>query len=156
MIVKCIKNKREDLSAELLPNYDNYVNGQEIYMEIGQYFFVFGVSFREDVPWYLILEDETDDYPLPFSSGLFKMVDSSIPNDWHFCNQPFASDIPCIIQKEWTNPLFYGHLLDGEEYAVKKFYEQKKIANNEIKKFLDKEKKKEKGVLPFFRSTPFF
>jgi hypothetical protein len=43
-------------------------------MEIGQYFFVFGVSFREDVPWYLILEDETDDYPLPFSSGLFKMV----------------------------------------------------------------------------------
>jgi hypothetical protein len=36
--------------------------------------------------------------------------------------------------------LFYGHLLDGEEYAVKKFYEQKKIANNEIKKFLDKEK----------------
>jgi hypothetical protein len=22
MIVKCIKNKREDLSAELLPNYD--------------------------------------------------------------------------------------------------------------------------------------
>jgi hypothetical protein len=45
MIVKCIKNKREDLSAELLPNYDNNVNGQEIYMEIGQYFFVFGVSF---------------------------------------------------------------------------------------------------------------
>jgi hypothetical protein len=65
------------------------------------------------------------------------MVDSSIPNDWHFCNQPFASDIPCIIQKEWTNPLFYEHLLDGEEYAVKKFYEQKKIANDELKKFLN-------------------
>jgi hypothetical protein len=43
--------------------------------------------------------------------------------------------VPCIIPKEWTTPLFYGHLLDGEEYAVKKFYEQKKIANNEIKKF---------------------
>jgi hypothetical protein len=27
--------------------------------------------------------------------------------------------------------------------------------HNEIKKFLDKEKK-EKGALPFFRSTPFF
>jgi hypothetical protein len=36
------------------------------------------------------------------------MVDSSIPNDWHFCNQPFASDIPCFYDKRVAFHFFFS------------------------------------------------
>ncbi|SMN16436.1 hypothetical protein CRYPA_232 [uncultured Candidatus Thioglobus sp.] len=42
-----------------------------------------------------------------------------------------------IISKEWAENPLYEDLLEEESYAVKAFQEQKKIANNEIKKFLN-------------------
>ena len=137
MIVRCIRNKREDLPPELLKNYDNYVRGQEIYMEIGAYFYVFGITFRKGVPWYLILEDDTDDYPTPCHSGLFEVAESTMPSNWRFYTKARNLEGNCIASKEWAETPLYEDLLEEESYAVKVFQEQKKIADNEIKKFLN-------------------
>ena len=96
---------------------------------------------------YLIAESFSDDYPVPKISSLFKVVDSEIPNDWHFCVEKGNLDPPYIVYKEWAkNPLFYEHLLNEEEYALKIFQEQQKIAKKEIQAFLSNERNLAKNI----------
>ena len=111
-------------------------------MEINTYFYLFDISFHRGVPWYLILEDDRDDYPRSFNCGFFEVVESTMPNNWRFYNRTIdGHSLPCITTKEWAyGSHFYEYLIDCKKYAVKKFAKQKKIADNEIKKFLSLER----------------
>jgi hypothetical protein len=89
MIVKCLGNSvgyliEKGMDSKSLANFRENVHLDEVGLVIGRHYVVFGVAFREGVPWYLICEDQDDEYPKPHFFRFFELIDDRMPPGWSF------------------------------------------------------------------------
>lgn len=128
MLVECIGNTPAHLRSERArQTYDRNIHQEEVYLEIGRQYIVYGVVFRdgEDLPWFLVCEDD-DEYPTPHLGAFFKIVDGEIPSGWELTTSTANLGKIGILPKLWaSDPYFMEKLIDGEKNAWNYFRQLK-------------------------------
>ena len=137
MKVQCIVNNLNCIenndAVEKLSNYIGNAEG-EVGLDMGSVHTVYGVEFWDNHPLYYLCVDN-DEYPIPFSSVFFKVVDERLSQYWVLrTSMGFDGDFhTALLNKEWANnTLFYERLLDGDSSAVSIFGKIKKIMDSEF------------------------
>lgn len=127
MIVKCTGNSARHLTtAEAVERFNRNTNLEQVHLEIGSIYLVFGIAFRKGRPWYLICEEEGDEYPKPHLSDFFQVIDSRLPPDWSFrASKNNAGDVS-VLPTPWAqDPSFLEKLVDEHTDALA-FFEKLK------------------------------
>lgn len=126
MLAKCIGNSPYHLSNDREKQaYARNIHQDEVWLEIGKEYEVYGISFMdgEDIPWFLICEDN-DEYPKPHLGAFFDMLDSDIPSGWAFTFTKNNAGEVALLPKLWaTDPCFLEKLDDGDEDALSYFHQ---------------------------------
>jgi len=132
MLVKCVENRILSLTDSAIRDHvKQYVHLKTIGLVIGRCYPVFGVSFRAGIPWYLICEDITDEYPIPFCSSFFDLLDGSFSSGWSLTLSQSNVGEVSILPDEWAmDERFLEKLVDGEPDAISYFNELKVIESN--------------------------
>lgn len=117
-------------SVRRLKKSINLSDDDELGVDIGKEYIVYGIVFWDNAPWYYICEDEDDNYPTPSPADLFDIVDNHLPAGWQLSfrciNGKPESE---IVFSEWANdPMFYEKLVDGSKREIDIFLEYKKLA----------------------------
>ncbi len=126
MKVKCKAKKLADLSPisdiSLVQKNLEINEDKEYSLQKGQEYIVYGITFRKNHPWFYILEDD-DEYPIPVPSIFFEIVDHRFSNFWclFYSFTPYGPSTDILFQEWGKNENFYWDLVEGEEYAIKKF-----------------------------------
>lgn len=121
MLTKCIGNCPRDLpDAQSRLAFERNIHQDEVGLVVGRQYVVYGIAFREydGLPWYLVCEEEGDDYPSPHLGSFFKVLDGAIPEGWEVATRtnvgPFA-----ILPSRWArDPGFLERLVNAEPHAV--------------------------------------
>ena len=133
MLVKCIGNSPEHLRDERTKQaYARNIHQERVWLEIGQTYLVYGVAFRdgENIPWFLICEDEDDEYPKPHLSAFFEIVDGKIPCDWAFTTTPNNAGEISFLPKRWAKDPCFLEKLDDEEIGAVEYFRELKAGMN--------------------------
>jgi hypothetical protein len=121
MIAQCIGNSRRDLPDEKSRvAYDRGVHLDEVGLVVGKRYAVYGIAFRgnDGLPWYLVCEEEGDEYPIPHLGSFFDLVDGAVPEGWAVAMNTNAGDF-AILPNRWAHdPCFMEKLVDGEPEAI--------------------------------------
>lgn len=129
MLIKCIGNTPGYLSCERARQaYERDIHQEEVGLEIGRQYTVYGVVFRngEDLPWFLVCEEDNDDYPTPHLGAFFNIVDGEIPVEWEFTTTTTNVGNIGILPKRWArDPYFMEKLVNGEADALNYFRQLK-------------------------------
>ena len=125
MKLKCIGNSLADLvdSVEKAA-YAEYAHLDQVDLEVGCEYTAFGVAFhgRNGLPWFLVCEDEDDDYPSLHLGAFFEIVDGSIPSDWVLTQQKNNVGDMSFLPDRWSrDPCFLEKLVDGDSDAIAYF-----------------------------------
>lgn len=127
MLIECIGNSPAHLSSKRARRaYERNIHQEEADLEIGRQYIVYGVVFMdgEDLPWFLLCEEEDDEYPIPHLGSFFKIVDGEIPRGWEFTTEAKDFGNYGILPKRWArDPFFMEKLIDGDPDAVNHFRE---------------------------------
>lgn len=121
MLVKCIGNSPVHLSGDQERRaYEQNIHQNEVWLEIGKEYFVYGVSFRDgdNAPWYWVIEED-DEYPKPHLGAFFDVVDGEIPQGWVFTPTSSNAGDVALLPKCWaSDPCFLEKLYNGESDAL--------------------------------------
>lgn len=105
MKVQCkIKKLSSIRDSTVLKHVQQYVHMEEVGLTVGRIYPVFGVAFRQGIPWYLICEELEDDYP-PYS--LLSILRFSR------CKNPRRMGILLTLQKPCWSRLATGSVGGG-------------------------------------------
>lgn len=121
----CIANTIKSLTSELDKKaFSENIFQNEVCLEIGKEYKIFGICFRDgiSIPWYLVCEEHDSDYPKPHLASFFKISKTAIPSGWEFC--PTSNNLgDCgFFPKEWArDPSFMEKLIDEDVSAVDYF-----------------------------------
>lgn len=128
MIARCTKTRLADLSKADREYCERYIHLDEVDLEVGRQYVIFGVFFREARPWFLICGAEDDQYPIPQFSGMFELVDGRVPSAWSLTLRRGNLGSVAILPEPWAaDPDFLEKLVDGEPKAVAEFSEIRKV-----------------------------
>jgi hypothetical protein len=119
MKARCITNTLSSIiDPQLRAHIHEHVHQENIGLNLGETYWVHGVLFRSGVPWFYICDDVEAEYPKPYCSALFELLDSSIPFGWQLVPQ-----LPTLlVPTEWASfPHFLEQLVDGNPNAVTVF-----------------------------------
>ena len=109
MLAVCVANRLNDLNAapadlEVL----KYSLGTwaRFPLTLGKEYLVYGVSFRDSIPWYYVCDDNFTYYPALWSSLLFKLVDGTPSRFWRFnpgiCSNDGLIVYPRLVLPNWA------------------------------------------------------
>lgn len=123
MIVRCISKSIESLQPPShLASHRAYIKYDEIYLAVGCHYLVYGIVYRDGIPWFLVCEELDDEYPLPRIASFFEIVDDRIPPNWAYRFGKGAFGESEMIPVPWIRDLRYlGQLVDGVPSAVEAF-----------------------------------
>ena len=126
MMVKCVKNSVLDItSRHSIENYKKYSSLESVsdYLCLGRNYLVFGVVYRDGVPWYLICEDPSDNFPRTHISEFFQIVDARLPPGWSFLlGRSTNAGEGEILPDVWgRDPAFLEKLVDEVPDAIREF-----------------------------------
>lgn len=97
--------------------YDEHVHLDEVLLDIGRSYIVYGVYFWDGLPWYLVCEEPTAMYPVPNCGLLFDLVDPTIPSDWQLRTENSRA-AAVLLPKRWAeDPMLMERLIDGDPEA---------------------------------------
>ena len=137
MRVRCIKNNIFDVSdesaIERLQKYIHLSDGQ-LNLELDADYTVYGVLFRDNSPWYYLCLDEDDEYPKPFASELFEVLDPKLSELWNLSSQLMVSKkiMSEIVFSEWSeDSMFYERLVNGDPRAIDVFQKCRVLMDKE-------------------------
>jgi hypothetical protein len=124
MIGRCIMKRRMDVGSENLDHFDRYVHLDEVGLDVGRSYLIYGVVVLDGRPWFFVCEDDGDAYPVPHYAGFFDVVDRRIPPGWMWVeNHPNVGPL-AMLPREWVaRPFFLEALVDGDAVAVSVFRE---------------------------------
>ncbi len=126
MIARALKKHASELSAEEQEHYKQYVRGQENYFSVGQEYPVYGVLFRQGVPWFLICERDNDKYPTPHFGVFFELADCQIPPYWSLALGPSNVGKVALLPDQWAkDSSFLERLVDEDQQAIADFFKLK-------------------------------
>lgn len=128
MLVRCLKNKIAQIEDSVMQMHvKECVHLEEIGLTIGECYRVFGVFFRNGIPWYLLCEESQDEYPKPSCSVFFELVDASVEPGWSLSLNNSNVGGVSILPDRWANDgSFLERLVDGEPDSVSYFNELKR------------------------------
>jgi hypothetical protein len=122
MIARCIGNSTRHVSADAIESFSQHVHQDLLPLVIDRDYIVYGVLFRDGRPWYLVCEEQDDDYPKPHFGQLFSLVDDRVPAEWSInvgeSNLGAVSLLPTIWARD---PRFLEKLLDEVPAALEQF-----------------------------------
>jgi len=123
MLVKCIETKFKSIKDTAIQEHLNkYSTMGEIDLSIGLHYQVFGIFFRDGIPWYLICEEADDEYPRPNCSVFFELVDGSVSPGWSFSLNDSNVGKVSLLPDEWAaDPSFLEKLVDEDAAAISRF-----------------------------------
>ena len=127
----CTANSPNALGNETLKAaYSRNVHLEEVWLRVGQEYDVYGVCFRDGdgVPWFLIAEEEDDDYPKPHLAAFFRVVDPRIPSGWSYSGPNNVGDVSMLPDRWAKDPSFLEKMVDEVPEAVAYFAELKKLS----------------------------
>jgi len=111
-------------------------------LTVGKLYKVYGLSFKDDVCWYLLINDCGLPYPRFYPSVLFSTVKPEISKYWRISNLERNSGRPIgnlngwhpvICFDEWVNgDAFYEQLIDGEEKEQEIFNRYRTLIDTEL------------------------
>ncbi len=125
MLVECIGNRVSDLPKTDRTLVRQSVHLKEVGLVPGQRYVVYGVVLANGLPWYLIAEEENDEYPKPQFAGFFKVIDETIPSGWRFQWREGYWPDGKLLPSEWCQPGFFEALVDGGSREVAIFKAKK-------------------------------
>ncbi len=139
MRVKCVRSKEGDFSDEevksRLRRYHTYEDGESRVVEKGRSYTVYGLSFWENVPIYYICFFRDANFPYPVFFDFFDILDHRPSRFWRWYNvtrEPIDVS-PQLVYEEWgKDPLYYEHLLDGEQPEKTIFLKYKALMDVEF------------------------
>lgn len=106
----------------------NFLDHEVFGLEVGKEYEVFGIIFRDNVPWFYVCEEDSDDYPIPFSADLFDVVINDFPREWQLNYKSIDGIQKCeIVFPEWArDAMFYEKLVEGASNEAEIFNKYKK------------------------------
>lgn len=120
---RCISNSINLIADENIKRHvQKYIHLSELDLRVGNEYTMYGIFFRDGVPWYLMCEQNDDDYPTPQCSEFFVLVDGRIPDGWVF--SPYSANLasPAILPATWARDgRFLEKLVDGEPISIELF-----------------------------------
>lgn len=126
MKVRCVENVVKNLSLEGRRAASEYIRLDEVWLVKGAVYEVYGVFVRRGQPWFLVCEDEDDEYPKPHFCEFFEVIDRAISPNWTLHEE---SGEWSVVSSSWLKfPDFYERLLDGDAACVALFQEEKRNA----------------------------
>ena len=128
MIVRCINNSIDAIAnVEIRNHVCKDVHLSQIGLQIGKSYHVFGISFSDSIPRYLVCDEESANYPTPFHAIFFELVDGTLDKDWWFTHDCTNLGGYALLPQQWANdPGFLEKLVDGEAEARSVFEKLKK------------------------------
>jgi hypothetical protein len=123
MIARCITTAVASIAdATLSEHVRRYVHMEEVALVVGQDYIVFGVIFRNGVPWYLICENDNDDYPIIHCSVFFDLINAKVCEDWVLSFGPSNVGAISLLPQVWGDDAsFLERLVDGDVDAIATF-----------------------------------
>lgn len=129
-------NAVEMVALDLKALVQDHTEGEYMY-GLGRFFTVYGIEFRNNVPFYFVCEEEYDSYPVPLFYGCFDVVDDRFSSTWKMVNKKGSGDdanIVMILPSLWADsPMFYENLLEEDERALGIFSALRKELEEEFK-----------------------
>lgn len=116
MLAKCIGNTPSQLRSDReKKSYERNIHQNEVWLEIGKKYNVYGISFRdgEDIPWFLVCEND-DEYPKPHLGAFFEIIDGGIPSGWVFTSVRGNVGDVAFLPKAWAEDPCFLEKLDDE------------------------------------------
>ncbi len=122
MIVRCVNNRLDQIDDNPLREIvSKSVHLNELDLEVGNNYFVYGIVFWEGIPWYYILENDSDDYPVPICAAFFEIASADFSATWRlgWGHNGMAAQ---ILPSEWLDdPRFYEELVGGGTREIETF-----------------------------------
>lgn len=99
----------------------------QLNLKVNKEYCVYGVVFRNDLPWYYLCQDESDYSPTAYPAELFLVSDNRLSTHW-----VLSVEFSSLLIKNWSNdPSFYERLVEGDPSAIKEFMYSKTLMDNE-------------------------
>jgi hypothetical protein len=129
MIAKCVRRSIDSIpDIALRDHVRQYVHLSEVNLNIGESYRVFGVSFRDGIPWFLVCEEPDDNYPKPHCYAFFEIGDAKLDPNWGLSLSQTNVGKYALLPIEWaSDPSFLEKLVDGNVQAVQRFRELKSL-----------------------------
>ncbi|MBV4488931.1 hypothetical protein HU727_025410 [Pseudomonas sp. SWRI153] len=137
MKVECITNRiderfTQDTAARLKRHIS--MGDNELDIEIGKEYTVYGVEFWDNCPWVYICSEPYDEYPKPFALDFFEITENKISSHWVLKSQDTNNNKvkTQLVFCEWADDdSFYEKLVNEDEKCIKTFESYRKIMNIE-------------------------
>lgn len=118
---------------ERLKKYISSSDG-EVDLDLGREYTVYGVVFWDNSPWFYLCSEDYDEYPKPFASEFFDVVDERLSPNWKLSSysQDEYEATTSLVFDEWaTDPSFYERLIDGDPEAEALFAKYRQLMDQE-------------------------
>lgn len=128
-----LNNISDSYTLERLKKYISKPDG-DMDLDVGKEYKVYGVVFWDNCPWFYICPEDYDEYPKPFSSEFFDVVDSTLSPHWKLSSisQGVYEAATSLVFDEWAkDPSFYEKLIEGDFEAVDTFAKYRNIIDQE-------------------------
>lgn len=93
-----------------------------------------GWFFWDNCPWFYLCPEDYDEYPKPFSSVFFDVVDDTLSPHWKLSSvsQGEYEALTSLVFDEWAkDSSFYEKLIEGDSEAVDIFAKYRNIMDQE-------------------------
>lgn len=106
----------------MLGKYIGRLDG-EVDLEVNKTYTVYGIEFWENHPWFYLRTDDIE-YPKPFSSIFFDIVDNRLSKYWQLSSEfdTCGDTHTSLVIEEWAKDRsFYELLVDGDKKTIETF-----------------------------------
>lgn len=136
MRVSCKINKLKELNDNsTLERIRKNHPLEEVDLEIGRSYTVYGIIFWDSSPWYYLCAEKDDEYPVPFACEFFEVIDDRLSSYWKLSvdNRCPERILPSLLFPEWAqdNPSFYERLLDDDPDTITTFMKYRQLMDAE-------------------------
>jgi hypothetical protein len=135
MLVKCYANSLNVLDNFLVSKRlqrSIQVDGELSDLIVGKVYDVLAIEERDGGVWFFIHTVKESEYPYPYPSEFFEVLDTSLGRGWcvKFESTGDKSIIKRISFYEWANDaFFYEKLIDGDKDAKRAYRENAFFSN---------------------------
>ena len=135
--VVCTGNNLKSFSdGNILSRLKQYIfkPDGDVNLGVGREYTVYGVLFRDNMPWYYLCDEDYDEYPTPFASDFFEVVDDQLSKYWKlsFIDLGEGQASTVLAFDEWASDRsFYERLIDGDDEAVSIFGKYRRLMEQE-------------------------
>jgi hypothetical protein len=135
MKVKCIIDSLSDIKDSLVAErIHKYISsGGGLDFKKNKEYCVYGITFRDNSPWYYLCDEDHDEYPIGYPAEIFEITDSRLSSYWRLLTYPHSMGvISKLVIDEWVkDPYLHEQLVDGDPEAISLFKHYKKLMDRE-------------------------